>query len=70
MEIQNDFLFFVFQIMPAPAMTYKKLRRQLDDLGYYQVCLQFFFCEINISSRVYFFSLQFIATSSRGFSPC
>ena len=30
--------FFVFQIMPAPAMTYKKLRRQLDDLGYYQVC--------------------------------
>ena len=35
--------FFVFQIMPAPAMTYKKLRRQLDDLGYYQVCLQIFF---------------------------
>ena len=22
--------------MPAPTMTYKKLRRQLDDLGYYQ----------------------------------
>ena len=22
--------------MPAPGMTYKKLRRQLDDLGYYQ----------------------------------
>ena len=22
--------------MPAPGMSYKKLRRQLDDLGYYQ----------------------------------
>ena len=41
--------FLFFQIMPPPAMTYKKLRRQLDDLGYYQVCLQFFLREINIS---------------------
>ncbi len=23
--------------MPAPASSYKTLRRQLDDLGYYQV---------------------------------
>ena len=70
MEIQNDFLFFVFQIMPAPAMTYKKLRGQLDDLGYYQVCLQFFFVKSIYHRGFTFFSLQFIATSSRGFSPC